>query len=112
MNSIFKFTGKEKVIFVQPLQIEDLDPKGEIKDGNFSYIFSLKIQNPNQKFKAQKIEYLFEIKDKNGKEIGKFKENQQCSSILPKKECAFVKVISLPIPADTLVFKIEKVQWR
>jgi len=112
LNSIFHFIKKEEVISLEPLEIKNVEAKVQTENGKIIYTLLIKLQNPNQKFQAQKVRYLFKIQDSEGREIANLKEDKQCSNILPQKECNLEKPITLANPAKSLTIQIENVQWK
>jgi hypothetical protein len=112
LNSIFHFIKRREVISPKPLEIKDFNAKAAVENGKITYTLFIKVQNPNENFQAQKINYLFEIQDAQGKEITKLKEDTQCSTILPQNECNFEKPVTLASPAKSVIFKIENIQWK
>jgi hypothetical protein len=75
----------------------------------FTYKVSAKIKNPNEKFIAQEIEYIFEAKDEKNTIIQK----KEGGTDLGKSEEEEVKEeITLDKPGKNINFNITRVKWN
>lgn len=75
----------------------------------FTYQVFAKIQNPNEKFFVEKVDYIFQIKDSKDKPLGQ-KEGTAKISQNEKKEIR--EEITTTTAGKNLTFEIKKIHWR
>ena len=75
----------------------------------FTYIVSVSVKNPNEKFFLEKINYLFEIKDESGKSLVKKEETIEIKENEDKK---IKDELAIEKRGKNLSFEITGAEWK
>jgi len=98
---------------IESLKIENVQATLKTKEKTwqppFTYKVTAEITNPNDKFNAQKVDYLFEIKNKEGKTIAS-KEGRV--DVLAKEKKTVQEEITIESASQDLSFQLTKAQWE
>lgn len=95
------------------LKIENLQAVFKTKEkawqSPFTYRVTADILNPNDKFNAKKVEYTFEIKDKEGKIVA---SEEGAIEVLAKEKKTIQEEITIESAGQNLSFQLTKAQWE
>jgi len=101
-------TGK-----IKSLKIENVKATLKVKDkawqSPFTYKVAADILNPNQNFDAKKVNYIFEIKDKNQKVLVK---KEGTAEVPANEKKTIQEELTINTVSKNVSFQLTKAQWE